>query len=258
MNVATCLGVDTVERPAMRWARQHWREWGAIEPSLAVVSDVLDLPQWMRPASPSACDEVLGALARMTATDVNAISVMTWLLVPGAVAVARQLADLSPDIDAHVARELWLAVQAYDGRPGRRVAATLLVRARREVMADLGVGDAAWRRDRAWACAIPMGSVPEGPAAAGGVEVDPERELADFLDVACERGALSRVQRQLLLDVAWEAARMGVPAKRGRGGLTTPSVAQMVADQQDASARTVRRRAATALADLQEFARSVQ
>src|SRR5690606_13493187 len=94
---------------------------------------------------------------------VEAVSVITWLLVPGAVNLARQFADLSPDIDALVAGQLWLTVRNYRGDPPRRVAATLLARTRRDVMADLGVGDAAVRRDRVWASAVPMGSVPEVP-----------------------------------------------------------------------------------------------
>lgn len=256
MTVATCLGVDTLERPAMRWARDHWPQWCGIEPSLAVVADLVDLPCWLRPASREGRDAVLAALARVASRDPVAVSVITWLLVPGAVAVARQLADLSPDIDALVAGHLWLAARTYDGRPEHRVAATLLRRTRREVMAELGVGDAGMRRDRAWACAMPMASVPEMPGADD--DPDPERELADLLEEASEGGALTRADRLLLLDVAREATRLGVPSKRGRGGLTTPSVAELVAEDHQASARTVRRRAGNALADLGVFARSTR
>ncbi|WP_256841750.1 hypothetical protein [Ornithinimicrobium cryptoxanthini] len=254
MSVATCLGVDTHDRPPLRWARDHWQDWGRIQPALSVVADLLDLPPWLSQASPEARDEVLAALARTAAHYVEAVSVITWLLVPGAVNLARQLADLSPDIDALVAGQLWLTVRTYRGDPPRRVAATLLARTRRDVMADLGVGDAAVRRDRVWASAVPMGSVPDVPDVDAGP--DPECELAALLEDAVEMGALTREDRALLMDVAHEAARLNVPARRGRGGLMTPSVAELVADDYAASARTVRRRAAKAVTDLEAFRRS--
>ncbi|HOF63377.1 MAG TPA: hypothetical protein PLD23_16020 [Armatimonadota bacterium] len=256
MSVATCLGVDDPERPALRLARDRWRHWCSTEPALSVVTDVRDLPQWLRPASPPARDEVLSALARVASRDPQAVSVLTWLLLPGAVAVARQLADLSPDIDALVAGQLWLAVREYDGRPCRRVAAALLARTRREVMAELGVGDAGRRRDRAWSSVARTGSVPEVPLAHD--EPDPERELADLFDEASEVGALAREDRLLLLEVAHEAVRLGAPPRRGRGGLTTPSVAESVATHHPVSARTVRRRTASALDALGAFARSTR
>ncbi|MFK5636028.1 hypothetical protein [Ornithinimicrobium sp. LYQ103] len=168
--------------------------------------------------------------------------------------LARKLGDLSPDIDALVAGQLWLTVRAYRGDPPRRVAATLLARTRREVMADLGVGEAAVRRDRVWASAVPMGTVPEVPDLETGP--DPERELAELLEDAAATGALTREDRALLLDVAREAARLNVPAGRGRGGLMTPSVAELVAEDYAASARTVRRRTARAVAGLEAFRRS--
>ncbi len=256
MSVAICLGVDTHERPPLRWARSHWQDWGRAHPALSVVTDLLDLPRWLGQTAPEGRDEVLAALARTAERDVEAVSVITWLLVPGAVNLARQLADLSPDIDALVAGQLWLTVRSYRGDPSRRVAATLLARTRREVMADLGVGEAALRRDRVWASAVPMGTVPEAPDHKTGP--DPERELAELLEDAAETGALTREDRALLLDVAREAARLNVPARRGRGGLMTPSVAELVAEDYEASARTVRRRAARAVAGLEAFRRSTQ
>lgn len=47
MSLAICLGVDTHERPPMRWARDHWHDWGRTEPGLLVVADLLDLPRWL-------------------------------------------------------------------------------------------------------------------------------------------------------------------------------------------------------------------
>jgi hypothetical protein len=254
MSVAICLGVDTPERPPLRWAQDHWHDWGRTETGLLVVADLLDLPGWLGQTAPEGRDAVLAALARTAEHDVVAVSVITWLLVPGAVSLARQLADLSPDVDALVAGQLWLTVRSYRGDPSRRVAATLLARARREVMADLGVGEAAVRRDRVWASTVPMGMVPEVPDLESGP--DPERELAELLADVTQTGALTREDRALLLDVAREAARLNVPARRGRGGLMTPSVAELVAEDYEASARTIRRRASRAVAGLEAFHRS--
>lgn len=99
-----------------------------------------------------------------------------------------------------------------------------------------------------------MGTVPDMPGPDGGP--DPERELVEFLEDAAAIGALTREDRALLMDVAHEAARLNVPARRGRGGLMTPSVAELVAEDYEASARTVRRRAAKAVTDLEAFRRS--
>ena len=139
------------------------------------------------------------------------------------------------------------AAGIYDDPPGRDEIEAALRTAGlrdigREAMADLGVGDAALRRDRVWASAVPMGTVPEAPDLDTGP--DPERELAELLEDAAATGALTREDRALLLDVAREAARLNVPARRGRGGLMTPSVAELVAEGYEASARTVRRRTA--------------
>lgn len=52
MSVAICLGVDTHGRAPMRWAREHWHDWGRTEPSLLVVADLLDLPRRLGQTAP--------------------------------------------------------------------------------------------------------------------------------------------------------------------------------------------------------------
>lgn len=59
----------------------------------------------------------------------------------------------------------------------------------------------------------------------------------------------------MLLDLAHAANILSAPLRRGRAGLTTPSVAQMVSEDHALAARTIRRHAADALDGLVDVAR---
>jgi hypothetical protein len=63
--------------------------------------------------------------------------------------VARRLRDLSDDIDGLVASQLWVEASAAYRLNTSNVAGAIVGQAEREVLADLGVGDKARRRDRA-------------------------------------------------------------------------------------------------------------
>jgi hypothetical protein len=52
MSVAKCLGVDDIDAANMRETRAQWPCWREVEPVLAVVDHVIDLPLWMRRAEP--------------------------------------------------------------------------------------------------------------------------------------------------------------------------------------------------------------
>lgn len=253
MSVARCLGVEDGESPLMRKARDAWSRWCATERALDVVDDFVDLPDWMRRAGPPQRDTVLATLAKLGADDSSATAAVTWLLVPGATALAVRLRDLSPDIDALVAAQLWLTAKTYDVARPHRVAATLLSRTRREVMTELGVGDPGRRRDRAWAAVIPMETLPEVVAVAAD-ELDPAVELRELLQMALDSGVLTESERNLLFDLAHAAEQVGAPLRRGRAGLSTPSVAELVSRDHELSARTVRRKAVNAIDELSTFA----
>ena len=52
--------------------------------------------------------------------------------------------------------------------------------------------------------------------------------LADFLQRGIDSGKLIESDRDLLLDLAHAAEQIDAPGRRGRGGLMTPSVTQLV------------------------------
>lgn len=83
---------------------------------------------------------------------------------------------------------------------------------------------------------------------------EPAEELAELLRRALDSGRSSEADRDVLLDRAHAAERVGAPLRRGRAGLTAPSVTQMVEESHAMAARTIRRHAADALKALREGA----
>lgn len=247
MSVARCLGVDDFDAPNMRDARAEWPRWQGIESTLVVVDDVKDLPGWMQQAEPADRDAVLAALRRLAEEDGRAFVVLAWLLVPGASLVARRLRRLVDTIDEIVAGQLWIQLCDHDPADDRYVAKKILDRVARESMAELGIGDLAKRRDPAWASAVLTDRFDESIPTPVPTDEDVTEELDDILRRALACGALTDADRDLLLDLAHAAHRIGAPLRRGRAGLTAPSVAQMVSEDHGLAARTVRRHAADAL-----------
>lgn len=80
-------------------------------------------------------------------------------------------------------------------------------------------------------------------------------ELHLLLRRALDSGTPSDGDRDLFLDLAHVANLLSAPLRRGRAGLTTPSVAQLVSEDHTLAARTIRRHAADALDGLAEIAR---
>jgi hypothetical protein len=151
MDLAKCLGIGDLDSPLMLASRAAWHRWCAEDSALGVVAELDDLWDWSRQASRTAKDDVLARLAALTATEPEAVTALAWLLLPGATRIAVALRDLHPDIDAIVSGQLWIEAARAHESTGTGVASAVLRRTRSEVMAELGVGDAAERRDRAWA-----------------------------------------------------------------------------------------------------------
>ncbi len=255
MSVAKSLGVDDFDAPNMREARAEWPYWQGIEPALAVVNDVKDLPRWMKQAEPADRDVVLAALRRVAQEDARAFVVMAWLLVPGASLLAGKLRRLVDSIDEIVAGQLWIQICEHDPTDDQYVAKKILDRVARESMAELGVGDLAKRRDQAWHSTVLVERLDESTPCDEPEKVrDPREQVAALLRSALDSGNLSDADRDLLLDLAHAAHLMKAPLRRGRAGLTTPCVAQMVSEDHAMSARSVRRHASDALDRLIEMA----
>jgi len=112
MGVALHLGLESDESPLLAAARTGWRRWCVDDPTLAVVSQLDDLPDWTRQADDAEKDAVLGRVAELAVHNGNAAVVLAWLLLPGATRCAAELNDLHPDIEGLVAGQLWIEVSA--------------------------------------------------------------------------------------------------------------------------------------------------
>lgn len=256
MSVADQFGLDDPASPLLAEAREGWERWCAVDPSLAVVDDLADLREWTRQADIAEKGAVLRNLATLTATDRSAVAALVWLLIPGACRVAERLSDLSPDVDALVASELWVqASQAHRLRTPWLARALLNV-TRREVAASLDIG---CRADRHWkrvllADDLTMLASAVHDQAATEPAVAPDAELREFLDQAVLDQAVSEDDRCLLHELAAAAEIVGAPLRRGRLGLTTPAAVELVARDHPEAVRTLRRRAACALDRLKVYA----
>lgn len=255
MSVATCLGLDDVDGPAIAAAAVAWQRWCHLDPELAVVDDLVDLPAWTRRASPATKDALLARLHRRAQEDAEAASVLAWLLLPGATRLADNLWDLSPDIDALIAGELWLRIRT---RPAQRcVAATILRAVRRSLLAELGNAEAAQRRDRTWANTTLCDNAGDLDLLAGLPDLDADAVFESSLLVqrALLGGVLHLADASLLQELADVAGERQAPARRGRAGLTSPAVVAQVTRHRPRSARSVRRRASMLMDRLGRYAR---
>lgn len=255
MSVAECLGLEDVDGPVLAAAAVAWQRWCHRAPELAVVDDLLDLPGWTRRAPTATKDGLLAHLHLLAQQDAEAAVVLAWLLLPGATRLANGLRDLSPDIDALTAGELWLQVRS---RPAKRcVAATILRDVRRALLDELGHGDSVRRNDKVWgntwvcdddAVLDSLASVPDQ-------EADAASQAGHLVQAALLAGAISYNDVSLLHQLAMAADEQAAPSRRGRGGLTAPAAVESAMRFRKVPTRTVRRRATAALEQLEVFAR---
>jgi hypothetical protein len=252
VSVAQCLSLAGPQPTLLRAAREAWPRWCAADPSLAVVDQLVDLPNWTLTAAGTEKAAVVKSLAEVTATEPAAVIALAWLLLPGAARLARQLRDLDVGIDELVAGQLWIEAAGAHRLRGSRIAASILRRTRREVCAELGVGDPGRRRDRAWASAVSLDGLDEAVAA----ESDPvpaDLELKELLADAVKDRAIIGFDVWLLWQLAQVADERAAPAYRGRMGLTTPGIIDVVAIEAGRPAETLRKRAMRALDRLHAY-----
>lgn len=255
MSVAKCLGLDDVDGPAMAAAAVAWQRWCHQDPELAVVDDLPDLPGWTRRAPIVTKDVLLVRLHRLAQDDAEAATVLAWLLLPGATRLADSLRDLSPDIDALTAGELWLQIRS---RPAERcVAATILRAVRRSLLAELGHSEAARRSDRTWASTTLCDNPQDLDLLAGVTEfhADAVFETSLLMQSALVARLVSLPDASLLQQLAEAAEERSAPGRRGRAGLTSPSVVEYVARYSPQSVRSIRRRASILLDRLGRYAK---
>lgn len=253
MDVAACCGLADAGSALMEDARAAWRRWCQQDRELAVVDELDELRAWTLDATAVKKNALLAKVAALTRDDPSAVTALVWLLLPGAAALADELRDLAPDIDGLVPGQLWIeAADAY--RPnGRRVASAVLRQTRREVCAELGVGDAAMRRDRVWAQAVRVDHFDESIPAPDDQDMDPLPEMLALFVEAEGLGAINGFDFMLLDELAKKAHELGAPTHRGRMGLTSPAVVEAFAAPLHLSARALRRRAAKAIDRIAEY-----
>lgn len=254
MCVADHFGLDDPESPLLAEARTAWRRWCAQDGQLAVVDDLLDLRGWTRRAKHEVKDLVVSRLAALARNEVAARVALVWLLIPGATALAERLGDLSPEIDALVAGQLWIEVSRSHHFGPRGIAKAILNETRRQVTAELGVGNHAKLRDKVWAEIRLLDNFDERAALAEPMEPDAEYEMLELFDSALRDHAIEFFDIWLLHELATEAVAAAAPMRRGRCGLTSPSVVARIASVRPEAERTLRRRVGRAIDQLKEYA----
>lgn len=258
MSVAQSLGVDDLNGRLMAGARAAWSSWAAARPEIAVVDDLLDLPDWLRSAEPDDRDRPLVQLATFALDDRDAAAALAWLLVPGASRIAARLHDAVADIDAMVAGQLWLEIRSPKVPPTRNVAATILRTVERAIKAELGVGERGLRADRTWAMTQVCDAVGETATPALRVrDPDAQRIMRAILEHLMARGVLSIRDAQLLASAADHAEWLGKPL-RGRAGLTSPGALEVLTWLDPSKARTMRRHVGHLLTLVAEHLRTVE
>ena len=235
MKIATLLGVSSMDEDLLVLARQRWESWVAIsEGALDGTPDLPGLADWLWDASPDDADRVLVHLAFLAAhdgaDDVAAAAVLSWVLLPGAQAIVRALSRTKCVIDEVVAAQLWVQVRTFAWRTGHRVASNILWSTRNEVLADIGLrtpGDLVWRNvvlidptTLSWQSL----AVERAPA-----QRPPDGELLRLLNRACREKVITTVDRDLLIDLAKAAARLGCSRNRSAAGMLGNTACEDVA-----------------------------
>lgn len=257
MSVATQLGLNHPDNEVLALARDRWVRWQGEYPVLQVVEALDDLPAWLaNQPDRDRADEVLLALAELSspegADDVAATGALTWLLLPGAIVVAASLDPVAPHVDELLAAAVWVEARTFPWQRGRRVAANILMNARKSVMRDLGLGTASgatWWRSTVVDSHEIQDLCDQVP---GDSDPSPEVELRSLLDWACGCGVITAEDRDLLVDVAEAADRHSTRAGRGSGGLLGNQASAEVALGRGVSALTIRRRTHRCVTALRE------
>ena len=255
MSVAEQVGLDDPESPLLVQARAAWARWCASCPDLAVVDDLVDLRGWTQRADATDRDRVLARLAALATRDRDAAVALVWLLIPGAVRLAHGLRDVSPDIDALVAGQLWLEARTHGGTPGTAVAFTILQNTRRAVLADHNVGDGAERRDRTWARTV-LTDVLDERAQPVRPEAEPTAEVlvCSLFGRMLRDGVLTADEVGILASAASKADWLAAPM-RGRAGLTAPDALEVLTWLDPTKSRTMRRTVGALLDRVGAYAR---
>jgi len=265
-GIAVILGIDAEDSPTLREARASWPFWLELEPDLRVVEDLAELPAWTN-RHDARTNDVLRALACLgspSGHDIKlATSVLCWLLLPGAITLAKQYANVGrSQIDLLVATELWSAARSVDWQGSAAIASSVLRRTRRGVQAELGISEGGRRaRGRLELISRPPDAREIANFVPDPSSPDPADELRSFLTAAAFDGAIDEEELRLLLTLAVITSRIeddrGTGIRRcGRGGLMCREAKEKTAAVLGMSPRTVGRRASLCIERLSRYAAS--
>jgi len=243
MSVEQALGISP--QTAMEIVERRWPEWVERHPILGSVG-VPDLRGRLRHGDLKQVGEVMHALARLAAADggddIEAATVVAWLMVPAAGKVASELTGVLPEIDALVASQLWIEVRTVNWRASSRVAANIGKSLRRNLMREarldgrkpVSVEPVLWPELFEWLW--PADSQTPGQ--------DSEQTLLAVLDWGVEHGTIQPSDRDLLL--AMVAASTRDPRHRSpRRSLLAAAI--VIGPELGITPRSVRRRGRRAL-----------
>ena len=235
----------------------RWSSWVANEPALAGLNGLGEVVAIAQDSADRArADGLLAALVRLGAVDGgndrDAAQAVALLLANGSARLAQQLRNLSKDIDAMVAGQLWLQIREFPWRRRRRaIAQNILMDARRAVLRDLGVDN---RRSSRGFEVILVDTTAVGAAHDGGsdtlVDHNPGSELGDelnllaLLDWATGKGVVTDQDAAILLELA------GLEVAGTVRGLNSAAEIRAVATRHGVNEKTVRRSRDRALRSL--------
>jgi len=252
MSVEEALGIST--ETAMEIVERRWPGWARVRPVLRAV-DLSSVRSWLRCGDARKVGEVMHALAWLAATDgdddVEAATVVAWLMLPVAGRVAYELRTMSPDIDSLVASQLWIEVRTVNWRASSRVAGNIAKSLRRNIVRDAGLDPSrpATVEPVLWPdlTECVLSDCQGGP-------VDPEETLVAALDWGVESHTIQASDRDLLL--AMVAVSASDPRHRSpRRPLL--AAAGLIGPQLGITPRSVRRRSRRALDALAEHAHEI-
>lgn len=205
--------------------------WAELEPALAGLGGLAELVTRIQAGvDRQHADELLGALVRLAAADAgddqDAVLTLLYLMAPGARSLARQLRDVSPDIDSLVCGELTIQVRAFPWRRRTRAyAANLLLDTKAGLWRELRPQH---RRRHAAVEILVDPTAPEEVRGGGLLDLAAEGggvDELDMLDVLCwaERSGMVTADEVALLIDLTRGGQVGVADVAGWHGMSARS-----------------------------------
>lgn len=247
-GIANLLGIGE-NSELLRNAAQRWSTWAEQYPVLAEATDAESFFELRVGSRPEALDAQAGlhALATIGAVDggndISAAAALALQLIPGMIMLAQRLQRGigGQYVDQVIASQLWLEIRSFPWHRLEKVSGNIYMNVRHHVLAELGVRSHVERDDITWA-RVTATDITETMCQELPVNDDPAEELTRILSWACKKGKLSTYDRDLMLRLVEEAARVP-PTRTGRsGGLLSNRASREIARTFGTSEQTVRRR----------------